>query len=383
MKKTIYYWSPCLDKVGTVKSTLNSAIAVSKFSKDFNVKIINVFGEWTEDKEIFLKHNIEIIDLNFNYYKFLPKKGFFYSRFAYLIIILLSVIPLFILLKKNKPDILIIHLITSLPLILFNIFSFNTKIILRISGFPKLNYFRRMLWNISRKKLFKITCPTIQLLEKLKKTNIFIKDKLFYLQDAIIDINEFKSKLRDQNFLPEVDLNKKYALSVGRFSRQKNFSYLINEFYNFSKNNKELNLIIIGNGEEKIKLEKLIRLKKLDNRVFLINRTNNVYKYMEHASIFILPSLWEDPGFVIVEAGLSNLFIISSDCPNGPSEFLDNGNSGILFKSNISGQLENSLKFYFENQKELEIKKINTKKNCLKYTRFRHFLTLNKILNEN
>jgi len=383
MKKTIYYWSPCLDKVGTVKSTLNSAIAVSKFSKDFNVKIINVFGEWVEYKEIFLKHNIETINLNFNYYKFLPKKGFFYSRFSYLVIILLSVIPLLILLKKNKPDILITHLITSLPLILFNIFSFNTKLILRISGFPKLNYFRRMLWNISRKKLFKITCPTIQLLEKLKKTNIFIKDKLFYLQDAIIDINEFKSKLRDQNFLPEVDLNKKYALSVGRFSRQKNFSYLINEFYNFSKNNKELNLIIIGNGEEKIKLEKLIRLKKLDNRVFLINRTNNVYKYMEHASIFILPSLWEDPGFVIVEAGLSNLFIISSDCPNGPSEFLDNGNSGILFKSNVSGQLENSLKFYFENQKELEIKKINTKKNCLKYTRFRHFLTLNKILNEN
>ena len=141
MKKTIYYWSPCLDKVGTVKSTLNSAIAVSKFSKDFNVKIINVFGEWVEYKEIFLKHNIETIDLNFNYYKFLPKKGFFYSRFSYLVIILLSVIPLFILLKKNKPDILIIHLITSLPLILFNIFSFNTKLILRISGFPKLNYF--------------------------------------------------------------------------------------------------------------------------------------------------------------------------------------------------------------------------------------------------
>jgi len=383
MKKTIYYWSPCLDKVGTIKSTLNSAIAVSKFSKDFNVKIINVFGEWTEDKEIFLKHNIEIIDLNFNYYKFLPKKGFFYSRFAYLIIILLSVIPLFILLKKNKPDILIIHLITSLPLILFNIFSFNTKIILRISGFPKLNYFRRMLWNISRKKLFKITCPTVELLEKLKKTNIFIKDKVFYLQDAIIDINEFKLKLSDQDFLPEVDLDKKYAMSVGRLSKQKNFSYLINEFDNFCKNNKELNLIIIGNGEEKLKLEKMIKSKKLNDRIFLINRTDNVYKYMEHASIFILPSLWEEVGFVIVEAALSNLFIISSDCPNGPSEFLDNGNSGILFKSNVSGQLENSLKFYFENQKELEIKKINTKKNCLKYTRFRHFLTLNKILNEN
>ena len=83
---------------------------------------------------------------------------------------------------------------------------------------------------------------------------------------------------------------------------------------------------------------------------------------------------------MIVEAALSNLFIISSDCPNGPSEFLDNGNSGILFKSNVSGELNKSLNFYFENKNELEKKKIRTKKNSIQYTRFRHFLALDKIL---
>jgi glycosyltransferase involved in cell wall biosynthesis len=383
MKKYIYYWSPCLDKVGTVKSTLNSALSVSKFSNDFEVKIINVFGEWNEHKKIFAKHNIEIIDLSFNYYNLLPKKGFFYSRLSYIVIILLSIIPLFFLLKKNKPDILIAHLITSLPLIFFNIFNFNTKLILRISGFPKLNYFRKILWKKSNQKLFKVTCPTIELLEKLKKIDIFTKDKLFYLQDAIIDINEFKLKLKEENFLPKIDLKKKYALSIGRLSKQKNFSYLINEFDNFCKNNNELNLIIIGSGEEKNKLNKMIKLKKLEDRIFLINRTENVYKYMESASVFILPSLWEEVGFVMVEAALSNLFIISSNCPNGPSEFLDNGNAGILFKSNVLGQLENSLNFYLKNEQHLENKKIKTKKNCLKYTKFRHFTTLKKILNEN
>ena len=380
MKKTIYYWSPCLNKVGTVKSTLNSAIAVSKFSKNYNVKVINVFGEWEDYKEIFSKYNIETIDLNFNYYKVLPKKGFLNSRFSYLIIILLSLIPLFSLLKKNKPDFLIAHLITSLPLILFNIFKFNTKLILRISGFPKLNFFRKKLWGKSSKNLFKITCPTIELLGKLKKNNIFNQDKLFYLQDAIIDLKEFKFKLDDKNFSPQFDLNQKYLLSVGRLTKQKNFSYLINEFYNFSQNNEELKLVIIGDGEERKKLEKLIKLKDLENRVFLIGSTDNVYRYMKQASLFILPSLWEEVGFVIVEAALSNLFIISSDCPNGPSEFLDNGNSGILFKSNVSGELNKSLNFYFENKIELEKKKIKTKKNSIQYTRFRHFLALEKIL---
>jgi len=178
MKKTIYYWSPCLDKVGTVKSTFNSAIAVSKFSKNYKVKIINVFGEWEEYKEKFLKSNIETIDLNFNFYKFLPKKGFLYSRFSYFIIIILSFIPLLKLLKKNKPDLLIVHLITSLPLILFNFFSFDTKLILRISGFPKLNYFRKKLWSMSNKSLYKITCPTFELLEKLKKKKYIYSRKV-------------------------------------------------------------------------------------------------------------------------------------------------------------------------------------------------------------
>ena len=48
---------------------------------------------------------------------------------------------------------------------------------------------------------------------------------------------------------------------------------------------------------------------------------------------FILTSLWEDPGFVLVEAAYNNLFIISSDCKNGPKEILDNGKRGLLFNN--------------------------------------------------
>ena len=50
--------------------------------------------------------------------------------------------------------------------------------------------------------------------------------------------------------------------------------------------------------------------------------------------LFVLSSKWEEVGFVIVEAAMSNLFVISSDCPNGPTEFLEKGKNGILFKNN-------------------------------------------------
>ena len=48
MKKSIVYWSPCLTKVGTMKSTLNSAISLAKYSENYDVTILNVFGEWTK-----------------------------------------------------------------------------------------------------------------------------------------------------------------------------------------------------------------------------------------------------------------------------------------------------------------------------------------------
>ena len=50
--RKVYYWSPCLANVGTVISTLNSAISLSKYSKKkFDVNLINVCGEWDDYKE--------------------------------------------------------------------------------------------------------------------------------------------------------------------------------------------------------------------------------------------------------------------------------------------------------------------------------------------
>ena len=105
---------------------------------------------------------------------------------------------------------------------------------------------------------------------------------------------------------------------------------------------------------------------------------------MKQAEAFILSSLWEDPGFVIVEAAFSNLFVISSDCKNGPNEFLLNGRGGILFKKNEKNELKNSLKtFESFSKNEINLMKLNAKKNCIKYTLLRHHNCFKKILNLN
>ena len=381
MKNKIYYWSPHISKVGTVKSTLNSILSLRKYlSEKVELELFNVFGEWDEFKSILKKKDIKTINLIFKINNYLPILGFYKSRFSYLLIIFFSAYPLFKILKKNKPDILIIHLLTSLPLLLFKMFNFNTKLVLRISGFPKLNIFRTFIWKLCRKNIFAVTCPTEELKKKIIELEIFESNKIFFLPDPIIDVKEYL-ELKKKYPTKKYNIRKNFFLSIGRLTKQKNYFFLINEFEKFCGVSDNFNLVIIGDGEHKYKLMKMIKEKKLDNKVHLLGYEENFYYYLQRCTAFILPSLWEELGFVIVQAALSNAFIISSDCPNGTKEFLNNGEGGILFSNNQKDQLYKSLINFDRNKKILKSKILISKKNVRKYTIFNHYLKLSKILN--
>ncbi len=376
----VYYWSPCLTKVGTYRATINSAISLANYSKNqYSVKIINSCGEWSSENELLKKNNVELINLGFNYYRFLPKTGYLKSRFSYTVIFLLSIVPLMRLLLKKKPSFLIIHLLTFLPLLINLLKKSETRIILRISGFPKLTLLRKVFWKISSKNIFKVTCPSEDLKKQLTLKKIFIEDKIFFLPDPIIKVSEFMKDFAESNELSK----RKYFISAGRLTRQKNFDYLINEFYKFTKINFDYDLYIFGEGEDKLKLQKQINKKKLNNRVFLKGYTKKINSYMKNAEAFVLSSLWEDPGFVLIEAAMNNLFIISSDCKNGPTEFLNNGEGGILFKSNKKNALFDAVKNFLKiRSSQIYLSKIKVaKKNCKKYSLLNHYLILiSKIL---
>ena len=380
MKKNIFYWSPCLNPVGTVKSTLNSAISLKRFNKEYDVSIINACGEWDNHQDILEKNSIDLINLNFKYFKILPKRGFISSRLSYILIFLLSFFPLIFLLKRKKPNKIMLHLVTSLPLTLLNLFKFKTEFVLRISGYPKLNTIRKFFWKLSSKKLNMITCPTSDLKKDLEKHNIFDSNKVYFLPDAIVRIRELKREI-GFSLENEIPKNKKIILSAGRLTDQKNYIYLINEFFEFSKLNDQFILLILGDGEKKSEIQQLIKKRGIEDKVFLLGYKKNIYSYMRKSSIFVLSSLWEEVGFVIVEAALCNSFVISSNCPNGPKEFLDNGKRGIIFESNQSKALLNSLKNFSKMEKnQIYENKVRLKKEAKKYTIFKHYLKLNKIL---
>ena len=220
--KKVYYWSPFITPVATVRAVINSANTLKVFSKlEYQPSIINVAGEWNifkkelEDKEINL---IELTSSNIiNNKKY---KGFLKSRLIYIYIFFLAFFPLIRLLKSNPPDFFIIHLISPLPMIINYFFKINTKMILRISGFPKLNIIRKLFWKITLSKIHLLTCPTKATKKDIELNNLVQNKKIKTLYDPIISPKNIIYSLKNSKINLE---DRNYFLAIGNI-------YLLNHF---------------------------------------------------------------------------------------------------------------------------------------------------------
>lgn len=112
----------------------------------------------------------------------------------------------------------------------------------------------------------------------------------------------------------------------------------------------------MGSGKEKEKLLEFIKINKLNNFVKLIGYHKNPFNVLKKANLFILSSVYEGLPNVLLEAAALKKFIISSDCPTGPSEILENGNYGLLFRTSNYKDLANKILIY--NSMNLKKKKL-------------------------
>ena len=377
----IYYWSPHTSHIATIKAVYNSALSLIKYGKNkYDVTIINANGEWDHLNSI---KNIKFINLSKKkYFNTFPVDGYLRSRVSYLYIFFKCFFSLKKIIDKDKPDFLFIHLITILPLFLLIFFRFDTKFILRISGYPKLNIFRKFFWKLASKRLYLVTTPTNETLNYIKSQNIFDDKKIFLLHDPVFLTKDLllKKDIVEENF----SNNNKYIISIGRLTSQKNFTLLIEAFAEIVKLYKNYKLIILGDGEQKTLLENLITKFNLKDQIFLLGFKKNIYKYINIAECSISTSLWEDPGFFLIESGILNRIIISSDCPNSPKELLMNGRSGYLFKNNSKDDLVKKFISYKEDSLDIVKNKILlSKKNFKKFSFFNHYIEIKKIINTN
>ena len=125
-------------------------------------------------------------------------------------------------------------------------------------------------------------------------------------------------------------LNKKTILSVGRLEEQKNYSDLIKAWSLIANKYPEWNIEIVGDGEQRPKLTDLVSELKLTESVCLSSFTNDVESKYLNSSIFVLCSLYEGFGMVILEAMSYGVPCISYDTQCGPSSIIQNGEDGLI-----------------------------------------------------
>lgn len=139
-----------------------------------------------------------------------------------------------------------------------------------------------------------------------------IHDEMFELAKEPIEHPWFKS-----------DRKQPVILAVGRLTEAKNYELLINAF-RLVLDEKEARLVILGEGEDREKLEKLVSDLGIKDKVDFHGFEINPFKYMANCDLYVMSSKWEGLPGALIQALALGAKIISTDCPSGPKEILEN-----------------------------------------------------------
>ncbi len=232
--------------------------------------------------------------------------------------------------KTNKFDFIIDHRVRKFFLkeLVFSKLIFNrSKVVYCIHSYNLRYYFSFL---------------NIKLLSRLPH----VKNKQFVsvsksINDTLIEHLNIKSKViynyidkHQINHLAQESLSRNlyenYIIAIGRLEDYKQFDKLILSYQKSQLPEKGINLIILGSGSEKGKLEKLIIELKLHEKVKLLPFHKNPYGLIKEARGLVLASKYEGFGMVLLESLFLKTPVISFNCKSGPSEIVIDALNGIL-----------------------------------------------------
>lgn len=138
-------------------------------------------------------------------------------------------------------------------------------------------------------------------------------------------------------------ISRPLIVACGRLMPQKGYPVLLEAFARLRPDT-GAHLWIVGEGPQRSYLERRIAALGLGGSVRMFGFQSNPYPYMSAADVFVVPSLWEGFGNVIVEAMATGRPVVASDCPHGPSEIVTDGTNGLLVRPGDVHDLERALR---------------------------------------
>ncbi len=142
-----------------------------------------------------------------------------------------------------------------------------------------------------------------------------------------------------------VDKDKRIILASGRMHKYKQFDLLIRAFNAIKDHHTQWELVILGEGEERLELKRLVYELEMSNRINLPGSVGNISEWYERADLFVLSSSVEGFPNVLLEAMTYGIPCVSFDCDTGPRDMIQNGINGLLVNpSEKELGLENALR---------------------------------------
>ncbi len=182
--------------------------------------------------------------------------------------------------------------------------------------------------------------------EHLNKYFNISQDRIKVIHNAV-DPNEFVITKTRSELINEINIPDDKFI-VGYFGRldfkEKGVDILLEAFLNLSKVNKDLFLLLVGNGVDENKIREFITQNKL--RAKVMNAQSDIFNYYQLIDLFVLPSRVDPFPLVMLEAGLMKKPFVGSRV-DGISELIENETDGLLFESgNADDLVSKILKIY-------------------------------------
>jgi len=195
------------------------------------------------------------------------------------------------------------------------------------------NLIKRKIWYRFDKYVYhkasKIIVPSDSMKHDLA-INYLIPQKKIIVINNPVDLDLIEKLAYNAVDHPWFKANIPLIIGMGRLTKQKGFQDLIKAVSIVAEKNIQLRLVIIGDGDEKSKLQKLVEELAMQDKVAFLGSQANPYKYISKADIFVLSSLYEGFPNALIEAMTCGTPVISTDCKSGPSEIIDHYENGIL-----------------------------------------------------
>lgn len=149
------------------------------------------------------------------------------------------------------------------------------------------------------------------------------------------DDKEIKFKAEEHVNLP-FSHERPLLLAVGRLSKEKCYERLLKVQKRLLDENIDFSLLILGEGQERTRLEKYISENSLEKYVLLPGFCENPYPYIKKADILVCSSQYEGYSTFAVEGLILGKPMITTEC-SGMRELLNNGEYGLITENSEEG----------------------------------------------